>query len=104
MLNVTGKCASTTETIAFLEELLDVLPESGKNSEFKEKYNSVLNRVRYEITKNMGIKPRALKAKYSYLGTFYNCGNCGSALSITHNYCNKCGRPVLWDSPRCLTK
>ena len=104
MLTLTGKCTSSMSALVFLEGLIDILPDSIKTETFLDEYESALNRVRHEMSKNMGIKPKALRAKYTYLGTFYSCGNCGAALSITHEYCNKCGRLIHWDSPKCLTK
>lgn len=50
-----------------------------------------------------GAKPKYRKGKYGKQYDSHTCGNCGYQISVTYDYCPKCGYRLLWDNPRCLT-
>ena len=97
------KCCSGKDALSFFESIIELVPPEKQDAAFLERYETSLNRVRYEVSKAIGIAPRVLTAKVSRYGKFYSCGNCGASVSIHYNCCHNCGRSILWDSPRCLT-
>lgn len=97
------KCCSGKDAISFFESILELIPPEKQDAAFLEKYATSINRVRYEISKAIGVVPHVLIARVHRYGKFYNCGKCGASVSIHYNFCHNCGRAILWDSPRCLT-
>ncbi|MBR2402174.1 MAG: hypothetical protein IKB01_05295 [Lachnospiraceae bacterium] len=100
---MSNTCCSGKDAISFLESIIELIPPEKQDAAFREKYETSLNRVRYEISKAIGIAPRVLTARVSRYGKFYSCGNCGASVSIHYNCCHNCGRAIKWGSPRCLT-
>ena len=101
-LSLTGKCISGVDTVNFFEMLLKQIPDNNKNRELRSTYEAALNRVRFEVAKGIGKRPKIVKAKNRAYGEFRNCGKCGFGLDIQSNYCKNCGTAVLWKNPRCL--
>lgn len=101
-LSLTGKCISGIDTVKFFEMLLKQIPDNSKNRELRRTYEAALNRVRFEVAKGIGKRPKIVKAKYRAYGELRNCGKCGFGLDIQSNYCKNCGTAVLWKNPRCL--
>ncbi|MCI7191381.1 MAG: hypothetical protein MR998_12230 [Lachnospiraceae bacterium] len=101
-LSLTGKCISGVDTVKFFEMLLKQIPDNSKNRELRSTYEAALNRVRFEVAKGIGKRPKIVKAKYRAYGELRNCGKCGFGLDIQSNYCKNCGTAVLWKNPRCL--
>ena len=104
MLELTGKCCSGLEAVAFLESLDQVIPSKCRSWEFDDRLEATRNRLRYEVAKGVGKKPRRVKAISSRYRDYFNCGKCGRQVEIQDNYCGGCGTMILWDSIRCLTK
>lgn len=104
MLELTGKCCSGLDAVAFMESLDQVISEKNRTWEFHERLEATRNRLRYEVAKGVGKKPKRIKAIYSRYKDYYNCGKCGRRIQIQDNYCAGCGTKILWENPRCLTK
>ena len=100
---MSNKCCSGAVAIAFLESLLKVIPKEIQDETFRDQYDSSMNRIRYEVSKGSGVKPKAIPAMVKRYGIFYKCGKCGRSLAINDNYCRDCGTAVMWLNPRCLT-
>ena len=87
-----GKCCNGIEAIEFMEMLPDVIPEEVKTDEFCEEYECVLNRFRYEVSKEIGKKKKVIKAVVRGHRDLLNCGKCGhGANEPSHKYCPNCG-------------
>ena len=97
---MSNRCCSINDALTFLEELKAFLP---CDESFQDRYETTMNRIRYELSKAEGIAPKTIKAKVQKYGDFYACGKCGHSLSIHYDHCPKCGKPILWVSPRCLS-
>ena len=96
MLELTGKCCSGTEAIAFMESLADVIDKDYKTDEFYEQYEKSLNRFRYEVGKGIGAKKKIIKAIHRGYHDLQYCGKCGfGANEPSYKYCPNCGTAYI---------
>lgn len=94
-----GLCVSGPKAIELLELYQDNFPEEIKTEEFCREYESVLNRVRYAINRQVPVAPKVTEAKVKSYGRFYNCGECGFGLRTDiYKCCPNCGRQIKWSS------
>lgn len=95
MLEMTmgGRCMSGPDAIEFFENLGDVIDEETKTEEFCTQFTMAVNRLRYEVQKNIRFPVRESKGKRL---TSYSCGYCGRGLDVNDRYCSGCGRQAQW--------
>lgn len=55
----------------------------------------IVRRMRYEFQKDIPVKPKFTKGKYSSRYDSWKCGNCGTTISEAwHKYCPNCGYAI----------
>lgn len=96
--HLTGMCCSCGDALEMLEEIVrDNLPKEVKNEEFSEKYEKMLNRVRYSLSKQVPTKPVFHKGKCGSRYNYYTCGHCGFGVrSEIYAFCPNCGQQIDW--------
>lgn len=57
----------------------------------------------YALQAQVGRKPKLRRGKYGKQYDSHTCGQCGYIVSVTDNFCPKCGFRILWDDPKCIT-
>lgn len=66
---------------------LKSLHVSPKDANMKER---VLNRMKYEFSKNEPVEPKFSPGKFGHKYDSYTCGNCGYLLKTGYRYCPNC--------------
>ena len=101
MLQVTGRCTSAEKAIEFFENLPDNIPDEVKDDDFCDEYEEALNTFRSAASRLVPVVPKWHKGRA--IDDYHTCGACGHNLNILYDYCPNCGRPIKWDTVRCLT-
>lgn len=83
MGEIIGRCVSTENAIKTLTDSQQFIPPDHLSA-----YIAALNRARYELQKNIPVKPLI-----KHYGWF--CGKCGFSIQPDWIYCRNCGKEIL---------
>lgn len=101
MLEVRGRCTNPEKAVEFFEMLPSSIPDEIKEDEFCEDYEAALNTFRYAAQRLVAIRPK--RHVVNRCKDYHTCSACGKIVEVQDEFCAGCGRPLKWDSVRCLT-
>ena len=95
-LEVTGSCMSGKDAVEWMENKCAPVILEQNDPELEEKFNKVLNRLRYEVKKTVPVPVKELRGRR----VDHDCGNCGHVAFAGYEYCPNCGHRIDWKHPK----